>query len=886
MPSTRHVDVAVNDAAVQVKIDYAAVVPGYAHMIAGYSLTTRLNVAYRGACARIRRTSDDLEVDFYVKGADLTTSRHGRGHTLEAWCSNADTRVVVWYDQSGNGAHAMQDDPLLQPFIGATRQGHALAVEDGDNSRHLVVPTQATDALIAAPESSVVTRARAPYTDVGFFFQTSNQQQQQQQLLASATGEWEWWEGRARVATTTPAAAAGFETVALTADASGTFVAYHEASGGAQVDRHEGSNDTYAQLVSSNATLRIAGELQHLYLFDTASMVGKDDEFSFRTTEGSLLASSNAYVNSESLIIKDKSSDMLSLLPTPVEGSGVASGASVTDRIRHIAGEHLWQMQRPTGSSGISSSNSGLEQEAYSNAMALTGANGDMVLWGEAFMSNAVWMSTRLTVGGDVTVGGDTRADGALHVAGSADFGSNVDISGHVTVGGDTRADGALHVAGSADFGSNVDISGHVTASNAASFFGPTRVTGSLMVHDNATTFSNVDFEFTGGSFNVGSTAHARFETGLTAITPSLSTSNAPDRADQCGVYIAASSSSAAVLGLGEGMHLEGRQDLALSINTSNIRRLLVGADGRVAVGDAAAAHAMLNVATVSNAPNLAFQDFDDPALRHVIASDHADDSLSVHLGGGDLLALRMSSSGPHGMYVPTNLTVGSNAGVRLHGADGAVVAAHLRASAFNEFVVESSNMSATLGERVEGLRVDHGVYGSAMVLGVGSNTSISTNRDLVVSASSGSSSSAIVVSASNNYVGVGLSNSVLPSYALHVSGVIYADQDMRTLSDARVKSDVRVIKGALDRVHKLTGCTFNARGGRSTGLIAQDVQRVLPEAVKEDSEGMLSLAYGNVVGLLVEAIKSMDAKVESMGAKVVALSQEVSDLKAARAYL
>lgn len=51
----------------------------------------------------------------------------------------------------------------------------------------------------------------------------------------------------------------------------------------------------------------------------------------------------------------------------------------------------------------------------------------------------------------------------------------------------------------------------------------------------------------------------------------------------------------------------------------------------------------------------------------------------------------------------------------------------------------------------------------------------------------------------------------------------------------------------------------------RRTGVIAQDVQTVLPEAIHTNSDGHLSVAYGNMIGLLVEAIKELNQKVKNM---------------------
>lgn len=87
--------------------------------------------------------------------------------------------------------------------------------------------------------------------------------------------------------------------------------------------------------------------------------------------------------------------------------------------------------------------------------------------------------------------------------------------------------------------------------------------------------------------------------------------------------------------------------------------------------------------------------------------------------------------------------------------------------------------------------------------------------------------------------------------------------------SDARLKTNVTPISDALQKVQALTGVTYNMieGGSREIGLIAQDVQAVAPEAVVE-TEGLLRLAYGNLVGLLVEAIKDLSVEVEQLKGK------------------
>jgi hypothetical protein len=114
----------------------------------------------------------------------------------------------------------------------------------------------------------------------------------------------------------------------------------------------------------------------------------------------------------------------------------------------------------------------------------------------------------------------------------------------------------------------------------------------------------------------------------------------------------------------------------------------------------------------------------------------------------------------------------------------------------------------------------------------------------------------------------VGIKNNS-PSYDLHVTGVIAASSDLIVSSDRRLKSNLEVISDSLEKIKTLTGYTFNLTNAsdnkRRTGLIAQEVEEVLPEVVQEDNteDKFKSIAYGNMAGLIVEAIKSLDKKLD-----------------------
>ena len=110
--------------------------------------------------------------------------------------------------------------------------------------------------------------------------------------------------------------------------------------------------------------------------------------------------------------------------------------------------------------------------------------------------------------------------------------------------------------------------------------------------------------------------------------------------------------------------------------------------------------------------------------------------------------------------------------------------------------------------------------------------------------------------------VGIGGDASATAATKLYVHGDILATGDVTASSDRRLKTDIKRIENALDKVCSLGGYTYVMNDKPSSGLIAQEVLEVLPEVVHGSEETNYSLAYGNIVGLLVEAIKELKEKV------------------------
>ena len=105
-------------------------------------------------------------------------------------------------------------------------------------------------------------------------------------------------------------------------------------------------------------------------------------------------------------------------------------------------------------------------------------------------------------------------------------------------------------------------------------------------------------------------------------------------------------------------------------------------------------------------------------------------------------------------------------------------------------------------------------------------------------------------------------------------TGHVVAAGDVTSESDISLKNDIEDIENAIDIVKKLRGVTFNYKQpsrrrheGKQLGVIAQEVEEHLPEVVSERN-GIKNVAYGNIVALLIEAIKEMQEEIDKLKGK------------------
>jgi hypothetical protein len=184
------------------------------------------------------------------------------------------------------------------------------------------------------------------------------------------------------------------------------------------------------------------------------------------------------------------------------------------------------------------------------------------------------------------------------------------------------------------------------------------------------------------------------------------------------------------------------------------------------------------------------------------------------------------------------------------------------------------------------GTSAGQGVQGiNAVAIGNGAGQSAQGSYSVAIGSSAGQTSqgsSTIVINATGSQLdtttssatyikpirSVGLASNVLAyentsgEVFSHSGTSINAAGTISTVSDRRLKTNINIIENALDKVCALNGYTFKVNDTPSSGLIAQEVKEVLPELVSGSEETRYSLAYGNLMGLIIEAIKELKQKI------------------------
>jgi hypothetical protein len=101
------------------------------------------------------------------------------------------------------------------------------------------------------------------------------------------------------------------------------------------------------------------------------------------------------------------------------------------------------------------------------------------------------------------------------------------------------------------------------------------------------------------------------------------------------------------------------------------------------------------------------------------------------------------------------------------------------------------------------------------------------------------------------------------------------------TLSDVNTKENIHTLEDAMYKVLQMRGVSFTWKdnGNKSIGVIAQEVQKIIPEIVNTNENGSMSLSYDSIIGLLIEAIKEQQGSIRELEKKINILLDNTDSL-------
>ena len=120
----------------------------------------------------------------------------------------------------------------------------------------------------------------------------------------------------------------------------------------------------------------------------------------------------------------------------------------------------------------------------------------------------------------------------------------------------------------------------------------------------------------------------------------------------------------------------------------------------------------------------------------------------------------------------------------------------------------------------------------------------------------------------------------------VEINGDFYVTGNTYMTSDARLKKDINSIDSSLEKIMSLRGVSFKWNGQKSTdtnlsershyGVIAQEVQKTLPDVVMKDRNGEMNVAYMELIPVLIEAVKEQQQIINALSKKVAEHEQEL----------
>jgi len=247
---------------------------------------------------------------------------------------------------------------------------------------------------------------------------------------------------------------------------------------------------------------------------------------------------------------------------------------------------------------------------------------------------------------------------------------------------------------------------------------------------------------------------------------------------------------------------------------------------------------------TTENDGGILFQDAQDTNQRQKIVYNSGDGSLRFLRLNADTESMRITNTGSVGIGVTSNTTIA------LHVNQGNTTGTVIKASGIG---AQIEIQSSTAGDAHLYMRPN----------ATGNNAAI------------------FKMTAGTNYNWRWQDDATTPVVFMKLqqsTGTLTVTGDLVAYgspSDKKLKENIKPIESALDKVTKLQGVTFDWKESNSIldikediGFIAQDVQKVVPELVRENKNGMLSMRHQGIAPILLEAIKELKAEIDLLKSK------------------
>jgi hypothetical protein len=216
---------------------------------------------------------------------------------------------------------------------------------------------------------------------------------------------------------------------------------------------------------------------------------------------------------------------------------------------------------------------------------------------------------------------------------------------------------------------------------------------------------------------------------------------------------------------------------------------------------------------------------------------------------------------------------VNTTQNTRITSADNTATAAYAKANA----AFDQANTDFTT------ITVTSGVYGNATfvpVITLGANGRVIAVTNTAISSGGGGGATITddTTSSGTRYITMTTQTSGSQSIANTSTTKLYFQPSTGTLSstifsslsDETKKTNINVISNSLNVTENIRGVTFDWTDGTgsSAGLIAQDVEKYLPQLIHIDENGTKALNYNGVIGVLVEAVKELSERVKQLESK------------------